>query len=183
MHEYAHAFTDIVAQKSDSPVKMMQSEDFESPGRHEILSPIPYGEKGILQVNNKGTKSFNFQLFSNDLKFIKDNTVEPKEKLSEHAAYPRFIKIGDKTFLFVRDVYKDRDKEGVSCLEFNLDKLNFEPRDQKLFETSDKVAYNGLYGFSSESFEDENKIRCNLLVKKVHNTLKDVLLIGSNSSC
>ena len=151
-------FSNLFAQNSDSPVKMLQSEDFESPGRHEILSPIPYGEKGILQVNNKGTKSFNFQLFSNDLKFIKDKTVEPREKLSEHASAPRFIKVGDKTYLFVRDVYKDRDKEGVSCLEFNLDKLNFEPRDKKLFETSDKVAYNGLYSFSSASFEDESKI-------------------------
>jgi hypothetical protein len=47
------AISDITAQKSDSPVKMIQSEGFESPGRHNILSPIPYEVKGILQVNNK----------------------------------------------------------------------------------------------------------------------------------
>jgi len=50
------------AQKNDSPVKMEQSDDFDSPGRHEILSPIPYGEKGILQVNSKGIKSFKFSM-------------------------------------------------------------------------------------------------------------------------
>ncbi len=148
----------VSAQKTDSPVKMVQSEDFESPGRHEILSPIPYGAKGILQVNNKGVKSFNFQLFSKDLKFVKENTVEPENKLSDRAGYPRFIKVGDKSYLFVRDVYKDRDKEGVSCLEFNIDKLNFEAKDKKLFESSDRVAYNGLYSFSDESFVDDNNI-------------------------
>jgi len=150
--------TGILAQKTDSPVKMMQSDDFESPGRHEILSPIPYGEKGILQVNNKGVSSFNFQLFSNKLTLIKENTVEPEDKLSERAGYPSFVKIGDKSYLFVRDVYRDRDKEGVSCLEFNIDKLNFEPKAKKLFESSDKVAYNGLFGFSDESFVDDNNI-------------------------
>jgi hypothetical protein len=137
----AHVF----AQKGESQVKMIQSEDFESPGRHEILAPIPFGEKGILQVNNKGIKSFNFQLFTNDLKFVKEKTVEPEDKLSEHANSPRFVKVGDKTYLFVRDVYRDRDKEGVSCLEFNFDKLNFEPKDKKLFESSDKVASNSSY--------------------------------------
>lgn len=148
----------LFAQDKSSPVKLLQSEDFESPGRHEILSPIPYGEKGIIQVNNRGIKSFNFQLFTNELRFVKEKTVEPENKLSEHASNPRFVKVGSKTYLFVRDVYRDRDKEGVSCLEFNADKLDFEAKDKKLFETSDKVAYNGVYSFGGSSFEDENKI-------------------------
>lgn len=148
----------LFSQDKSSPVKLLQSEDFESPGKHEILAPIPYGEKGIIQVNNRGIKSFNFQLFSNDLRFIKEKTVEPERKLSEDASNPRFVKIGSKTYLFVRDVYRDRDKEGVSCLEFNPEKLDFELKDKKLFESSDKVAYNGLYSFSNAGFEDENKI-------------------------
>jgi len=54
------------------------------------------------------------------------------------------MRVGNKTYLFVRDVYKDRNVEGVSCLEFNLDKLNFEPADKKLFETSDKASSNTM---------------------------------------
>jgi hypothetical protein len=148
------------AQKSNSPVVMHQSEDFESPGRHEILSPIPFGSKGILQVNNKGTKSFNFQWFTNDLKFVKENTVEPREKLSDNANSPRFVKIGDKSYLFVRDVYRDRKREGVSCLEFDLNKLDFVAKDKKLFESSEKVAYNSIFGMwrDDESFTDDNNI-------------------------
>lgn len=165
----------VQAQPVHSPVKMLQSEDFESPGRHEILSPIPYGEKGILQVNNKGIKSFNFQLFSNDLKLIKEKTVEPEGKLSERAGSPRFIKVGKKTYLFVRDVDKDRDKEGVSCLEFDFDKLDFAPRDKKLFESSDRVAYNGLYSFSSESFVDDNNISFGTYKMDISKNQKNVL--------
>lgn len=151
-------FPPVLAQKPNSPVRMLQSEDFESPGRHEILSPIPFGEKGILQVNNKGTKSFNFQLFSNELKLLRENTVEPANKLSEHSGSPRFIKIGTKTYLFVRDIDKENDREGVSCLAFDLDKLDFAPSAKKLFESSSRVAYNGLYSFAGESFADDNKI-------------------------
>lgn len=142
------------AQKTDE-ITMRQSQDFETPGRHSINEPVAYGNKGIFQFSNKGAKSVHVQLFGNDLKMIKENTDEIKSSLSEHANNPIIRRMGDKIYLFVRDVYRDTKTEGVSALEFNPETMRFEQKDKKLFESSSRVAFwSSRFFFGTFSFGD-----------------------------
>lgn len=138
----------IFAQKA-GPYVVKSSEEFESPKRHEIMDPVPYGKDGIIQVNAKKSESFSFQLFSNDLKFIKENTVNTETKLNEHTSYDRFFKFKNKTYLFVRDVNKEAHTEGISALEFSPKDLDFTGSSKGLFQSSDKVRTLGGSGVSA----------------------------------
>lgn len=156
------------------PVELKKSDAFEIPWQHKPYPPISFAEKGILQVSEMRLKSFNFQWFTNDLKFVKEKTVEPKDRLSDRANSPRFIKVGDKAYLFVRDVYRERATEGVSCLEFDLDQFDFVKEDKKLFESSSKVAFN-MFRNNTASFEDDNNITFGLYKMDISKNSKTVL--------
>lgn len=125
--------------QQNSPYTVKVSQEFESPKRHVVMNPVPYGDLGIIQVNAKKVESFSFQLFSNDLKFLKENTVSTEGKLNEHVSYNRFQKFNNKTYLMVRDVFKDTETEGISALEFSPEKLDFVGQSRNLFKSSDKV--------------------------------------------
>ncbi len=136
----------LKAQKA-GPYSVNSSEEFESPKKHEIQDPIPYGKDGIIQVNSKGSESFSFQLFSNDLKLIKENTVNTESKLNDHTNYDRFVKLQNKTYLFVRDVDRDAHTEGISALEFSPKDLDFKgAKATSLFQSTDKVQMGNYYG-------------------------------------
>jgi len=136
----------LKAQKA-GPYTVNSSPEFESPKKHEIQDPIPYGKDGIIQVNSQKSESFSFQLFSNDLKLQKENTVNTESKLNDHTNYDRFVKFKDKTYLFVRDVDRDAHTEGISALEFSPKDLDFKGDKAKgLFQSSDKVQMGSYYG-------------------------------------
>ncbi len=135
------------------PYDIKVSAEFESPGRYIVLNPVPYGDKGIIQVNAKNVESFNFQHFDSDLKFIKENTVETEGKLNKRVNFNRFVKFNNKTYLFVRDVFRETENEGISALEFNPDKLEFAGTSRNLFKSSGKVRMNSYSFYQSE---DEN---------------------------
>lgn len=143
---------------SQHKVEMKQSESFDSKSRHEIGAPIPLGDEGILQVNNHGLESFQFQLFSNDLKMKNEKTVETEDRIGDRCSSPRMVKIGGHIYLFMRQVYREQKQEGVSCLRFNLNDLDFAPKSEELFRSSEQVAYNGIFSMGNAGFEDENKI-------------------------
>lgn len=153
------AFAAVSTVKSQDPYASIKpydikiSAEFESPKRHAILNPVPFGDKGIVQVNAKNTESFSFQLFNSDLKFVKENTVSTEGKLNERVNFNRFIKFNKKTYLFVRDVFRETENEGISALEFNFDKLDFAGTSKNLFKSSGKVRMNSYSFYQSE---DEN---------------------------
>ncbi len=121
------------------PYVIKASDDFTSPKRHKVTEPVGYGKDGIIQVNAKGCESFSFQSFSNDLKFQKENTVNTEALLNENTSYNRFVKLKNKTYLFVRDVNKTAKTEGISALEFSQKDLTFVGKSKNLFQSSDKV--------------------------------------------
>src|ERR1043165_812496 len=129
----------VNAQVSAGPYTVRNSAEFESPKKHAISDPIPYGDKGIIQVNIQKAKSFSFQLFNNDLVYQKENTVPTEGLLNERVQYERAIKLKNKTYIMFRDVFREEDKEGISALEFNPDKLDFVGKSINLFSSSIRV--------------------------------------------
>lgn len=142
----------IINAQINSPYSIKVSAEFESPKKHVVMDPVPYGKNGIIQVNAKKTDSFSFQLFNTDLKFIKENTVSTEGKLNDRVNFERFVKFENKTYLMVRDVFRETDNEGISALEFSPDKLDFSGNSRNLFKSSGRVR---MYSYSFYKSEDE----------------------------
>jgi hypothetical protein len=142
--------------QNTGPYHIKSSEVFKSPKRHQIKAPIGYGKEGIVQVSAKGSKSFAFQLFSNELRYERAHIMSTESKLNEYTSYNRFIKLKNKTYLFVRDVNKDAQTEGISALEFHPKDLNFGNKGKSLFQSSGKIRIGGgsnyYSGYSSMGF-------------------------------
>jgi len=152
------------AQKA-GPYTIDASVEFDSPKGHKVAEPMAYGKLGIIQVNKKGLESFSFQLFSNDLKLKKENTVEIEKRLGEKVSDDGIgmVHFKDKSYLFVREVIKNESGkfEGISALEFFPEKLDFGTSSKNLFLASDRVqaTMDGFYGFDVSN--DETKFMCN----------------------
>ena len=127
------------AQLKAGPYVVKNSEEFESPKKHVVSDPIPYGNDGIVQVNRRGLKSISFQKFSNDLKFQSEKTIDLEGKFNDRVNYQSFIKLKNKTYMFAREVFKDEEKEGITALEFSYKNLDFVGSAKNLFKSSDKV--------------------------------------------
>ncbi len=128
----------IKAQKA-GPFDVNASAEFASPKKHRVSDPLGYGKDGIIQVNMRGIESFNFQQFTSDLKFVKENTVSTDGKLNEHVSYAGMTKLKNKTYMFLRDVNREAKTEGISALEFLPKDLDFAGKAVPLFQSSDKV--------------------------------------------
>jgi len=140
----------VGAQVTSGPYTVRNSAEFDSPKKHVVSDPIAYGDKGIIQINIQGAKSYSFQLFDNNLVYQKENTVKTEGLLNEHVSYNRVAKFKNKTYIFFRDVYKEEKKEGISALEFSPDNLDFVGSSKPLFKSSDKIRIGGTmigYGF------------------------------------
>lgn len=131
--------SNLNAQLKAGPYVVKNSEEFESPKKHLVSDPIPYGNDGIIQVNRRGLKSISFQKFSNDLKFEKENTVDLEGKFNDRVNYQSFIKFKNKTYLLAREVFRDEEVEGITALEFSPKNLDFVGTAKNLFKSSDKV--------------------------------------------
>lgn len=161
--------------QGSGPYNIKVSAEFESPKRHLVMNPVPYGKNGIIQVNGKNTESFSFQLFDNNLKMIKENTVSTDGKLNERVNFNRFQKFDNKTYLFVRDVFRETDNEGISALEFSPDKLDFIGNSRNLFKSSWKVR-SFSYGFYKSEDEKNFLYTYELVSKEKRDKLnKDVI--------
>lgn len=132
---------------SAGPFNVRNSEKFETPKRHKVLDPIPYEKIGIIQVSGKGTESYNFQVFDNNLKKIKENTVEIGTKLNDDVSLPNLVKLNSKSYLFVREVFRDTKTEGITALEFDPNTLTFVGTGKNLFKSTGKIRIGGGFGF------------------------------------
>lgn len=122
------------------PYRVRFSDGFDSPRKFRVMDPISYGDKGIIQVNaRKKLKAYNFQLFSTDLKLKKESTVKMRDKLGDHVNFENFMKLKNKTYLFVREVFRGEEVEGISALEFDPDNLDFKGTSQNLFKSTGQV--------------------------------------------
>lgn len=171
-------FSQGIYSQVNSPYEIKVSAEFESPKHHLVMNPVPYGMNGIIQVNAKKTESFSFQLFSNDLKLIKENTVSTEGKLNERVNFNRFEKFENKTYLFVRDVFKDTDNEGISALEFSPMNLDFTGNSRNLFKSSGKVRSFSYAFYKSE--DEKNFMYTYELVSKIKRDKINKDVIGMN---
>lgn len=136
--------------QTTGPYTIRHSAEFESPKGHPLYKAIPYDNKGIVQVNVKGSKSFSFQLFNDNLEYVKENTILSEGLLAERSTFKSMVKLNNKTYCFFRDVYKEDKTEGISALEFDPDKLDFVGKSKNLFKSSSKIRIGGTiidYGF------------------------------------
>lgn len=133
-----------IAQTTNGPYTIKVSEEFKSPKKHKVQSPVGYGKEGIVQVCSKNSESFAFQQFSDDLKNTKNRIISTENKLNERTSYNRFVKLKNKTYLFVRDVNRDAHTEGISALEFLPKELGFANKGKSLFQSSGPVRMGGF---------------------------------------
>lgn len=122
------------AQTPSLPYTVKKSEEFKSPRRHSLLSPIGYGTDGIIQVSAKKMESFSFQKFSPQLVLEKQNNVVTGNKVPKGSIFERIVSTKNKTYLFLRN-----ERYGIEALEFFPDKLDFADRSTPLFQTTDKI--------------------------------------------
>lgn len=120
--------------QTTSPYLVKKSEEFKSPRKHKILSPIGYGSNGIIQVEAKKLETFSFQKFSPQLKLEKENNVIVAKKVPPGSSFERMVAMKNKTYMFLRN-----ERYGIEALEFLPDKLDFSERSVPLFETSAKI--------------------------------------------
>ncbi len=163
--------------QSEGPYTIRHSAEFESPKGHRLYKAIPYGANGIVQINEDGLESVNFQLFSKDLEFQKQNTVDIKSKFTNPKVSLDWIyKMKEKTYVFVREVYKETKTEGISAIEFSPEKLDVVGEPIKLYTSSDKVTW-GIH--SSRISEDRSKIAYNYtLVAAERNDKLNTHIVG-----
>ncbi len=143
--------TELNAQKlqhMEGPYVVKNSPEFKSPKKHLVANPIGYGDYGIVQVNMRKLKSFNFQKFSNDLKMETENTVDMEGVFNDRVSFNSFVKFNNKTYLFAREVFRDEDKEGITAIEFDPKGLKFVGKAKNIFKSSDKVSSKMGWGFA-----------------------------------
>jgi hypothetical protein len=57
---------------------------------------------------------------------------------------PNLVKLKDKSYLFVREVFRETKTEGITALEFDPERLDFVGTGKNLFKSSDKVRSGGF---------------------------------------
>lgn len=135
-------------QHMEGPYVVKNSEQFKSPKKHLVYDPVGYGNYGIVQVNMRRLSSFNFQKFSNELQLEGEKTVDLEGKFNDKTSFNSFVKLKNKTYLFVREVFREEDKEGITALEFDPKTLDFKGNARNLFKSSDKVASGNSWAYS-----------------------------------
>lgn len=122
-----------------SPYKISTSGEFKIPKRQHDLATIDYGPLGILQVYNRGIRSFGFWMFDSNFKLKSQQEVETKELFDGHVNYNAFVSLRTKSYLFVREVFRESATEGITALQFMPGTLSFKGQPVNLFRSTDRV--------------------------------------------
>lgn len=130
--------------KTSGNYTIRNSASFESPKGHAVQDPIVMADGSVLQINADGVESFNIQSFSKDLKMVKENTVNVRDKFSERAQFWGFVKFKTKVYAFAREVFRETDQEGVTALEIDPKNLNVTGSAKNLFKSSNKVRFESV---------------------------------------
>jgi hypothetical protein len=145
------------AQVVAGPYVFKTSESYEPSSKYEAENIVGYGSEGIIQANSKDGDSFLFQKFSNDLKLEKENVINMKDKFEGVTHFERLVSLKTKSYLFVRDVRKKINTEGITALEFFPAKLELSTNPLPLFQSSAPVAGKGAHQYVAIQQEDRSK--------------------------
>ncbi len=138
------------AQNSTGPFSIKNSAEYTT-GKGYKLTNVLTDKEDITQVSVNKMESVTFQKFSKDLKLVKENTVNTSMLVGDNSSYERMVNLKNKSYLFTREVNKNAHTEGIAAIEYNPDKMNFNGKQVKLFQSSDKVKSKGggfVFGFA-----------------------------------
>src|SRR6218665_1866187 len=116
------------------PYTVRNSGAFETPKKFVIRDPLTFPD-GVLQISARKLQ-FNFQWFSNDLKKVKENTVDAGTKFNESVNLWGFVKLKTKVYCFGREVFRETENEGITALEIDPQSLDIKGSAQNLYKSS-----------------------------------------------
>ena len=146
--------------QNPGPYNIKHSAEFADTKGVPLSQTNPYNNGNVLLTFAKGEKldKIGFQLFSDELKL--ENTAVPnvKELFSNKKSYFERVKIlNNKSYIFVREVFKETKTEGISAVEFSPTSLSLTGSPIRLFESSRGIIGGG-YGYSSSASNDKTKL-------------------------
>ncbi|MCX6297057.1 MAG: hypothetical protein NTX97_13550 [Bacteroidetes bacterium] len=143
-----------------SPYKIDHSVEFESAKGLPLSQTNPYNNGDVLLTYAKGEKlnKIGFQLFSSDLTLNTSSNPNVKSLFpSKKSYFDRVVVMNKKSYVFVREVFKDTKTEGISAVEFSPGSLELTSDPIKLFQSSRGIIYGG-YGYSASTSNDKTKL-------------------------
>ena len=142
------------------PYSINHSTEFEDPDDMFLFRTTPYADGNILLtfINSERFDKIGLQLFSPDLKQVKVATPDLKSMFPNKKSYFDGVKIMDKkSYLYVREVYKDTKTEGMSAVEFSPTTLELIGTPIKLFQSTRGIK-NSNFGYSTALSGDRTKL-------------------------
>lgn len=93
--------------QNNNPFITKNFDEIKDPKGFETLDVIALDNNDIIRISTSGSSKFLLQLFSNELKLIKENLLVSKDIIPKKAKYMGIIKMKDKTYLLYRFRNKD----------------------------------------------------------------------------
>ncbi|HLC83598.1 MAG TPA: hypothetical protein VJI69_07195 [Bacteroidia bacterium] len=141
------------------PYTINHSSEFEDVKGLPLSQTNPLANGDVLLTYSKGDKldKIGFQLFSG-LSLSNSNTPDVKSLFGNKKSYfERVALTSKKSFIIVREVYKETKTEGLSALEFSSTSLDISGQPVKLFESSRGIIGGG-WGYGITNSNDKTKL-------------------------
>lgn len=164
----------IAGRVTAGPYTVRNSSAFETPKKFAIRDPLTFSD-GVLQISMRDME-FNFQWFSNDLKKVKENTIDVSSKFSKTSGIWGFIKLKTKVYCLAREVFHETENEGLAALELDPQALDVKGNAKSLYRSSGKVQM-GIHSVSVS--DDKSKFMCRYpLVNRERNDKLNKEVVG-----
>ena len=148
----------VSAQKT--PYTIRSSAEFVDSKGLPLSQTNPYTNGDVLLTYAKGEKldKIGFQLFNSDLSLSSSTTATVKALFSNKKSYfDRVVVMNKKSYILVREVFRETKSEGMSAVEFSPSTLEVTGQPIKMFESSRGII-GGSRGYSSSTSNDKSKI-------------------------
>lgn len=142
------------------PYAIRHSMEFPDTKGVPLSQTNPYANGNILLTFAKGARlnKIGLQLFSSDLKLQNSQIPDVKSLFSnKRSTFERVMVLNNKSYIFVREVFKETKTEGISAVEFSPSSLEIIGSPVKMFESSRGII-GGEYGYSSSASNDKSKL-------------------------
>lgn len=146
--------------QNPGPYAINHSAEFDDIKKLPLSQTNPYANGNVLLTFAKGEKldKIGFQLFSEKLTLENSAIPNVKELFPNKKSYlERVVVLNNKSYIFVREVFKDTKTEGVSAVEFSPASLNLVGAPIRLYQSSRGIIGGG-YGYSSSASNDKTKL-------------------------
>ena len=74
-----------------------------------------------------------------ELKMQKNHVIPVEQVFGNHTNFSNFVKFKNKSYLFVREVFKKQKGEGITAIEFSADRLDLVGKPRNLYISSRSV--------------------------------------------